>query len=380
MANIRLKELVEANVDPKLVARSKESGKLVYFKTPQAKADALKAGSHIDPKAKKGEQPKVDAKPNDMFGGDYAKDRGGETPKADLGVDKVVYNTRTKTVGIVRMADERGETKTDADGNVNTSELEPYNPLKYPHQKDAKVAPSTQKEVDARGLWNPFAQTQTSAPLTHDSKVVKALSSKTGVSGRAAISWAEKNGVDLTKIASDVESKKLNPMDFMTAVAGNTGNKYAKDIISKYSQGGGETPNADIPKVNLPKKASKLNYKHAEALEKAVNDATGLNGYVDTDDNTDAIQYHGSNGAYPTYTLYFGGNDDYNKPDEFRVSLLPTYDNDPSNLGDGKIDKTFKSGDDAMKFMVAVAKKYKKELEMDDNANESSKLTSMLRK
>lgn len=78
MANIRLKELLEANVDPKLVARSKESGKLVYFKTPQAKANAMKAGTHEDPKAKKGEQPKAAAKPNSMFGGDYSKDRGAK--------------------------------------------------------------------------------------------------------------------------------------------------------------------------------------------------------------------------------------------------------------------------------------------------------------
>jgi hypothetical protein len=56
------------------------------------------------------------------------------------------------------MADERGETKTDADGNVNTDELEPYNPMKYPHQKDAQVAPSTTKEIDSRGLWKPFSQ------------------------------------------------------------------------------------------------------------------------------------------------------------------------------------------------------------------------------
>ena len=42
MANIRLKELVEANIDPKLVARSKETGKLVYFKNAQNK-DALEA-------------------------------------------------------------------------------------------------------------------------------------------------------------------------------------------------------------------------------------------------------------------------------------------------------------------------------------------------
>jgi hypothetical protein len=83
MANIRLKELLEANVDPKLVARSKESGKLVYFKTPQAKDAALKAGSHLDPKSEKGSKPNVDAKPNDMFGADYKKDRGGEAPKDD---------------------------------------------------------------------------------------------------------------------------------------------------------------------------------------------------------------------------------------------------------------------------------------------------------
>jgi hypothetical protein len=94
-----------------------------------------------------------------VFGKDSGGDVfGGNTPKSDMGVDSVVYNKRTKTVGIVRLADERGETKTDADGNVNTSDLEPYNPMKYPHQKDAKVAPSTKKEVDTRSLWKPFAQ------------------------------------------------------------------------------------------------------------------------------------------------------------------------------------------------------------------------------
>jgi hypothetical protein len=89
--------------------------------------------------------------------------------------------------------------------------------------------------------------------------------------------------------------------------------------------------------------------------------------------------YNASKGMMPTYTLYFGGNADYGKPDEFRVSLLPTYGNDPSKLGD-KIDKTFQTGDEAMKFMVAVAKKYKKELEMNDDMEESTKLSSILPK
>jgi hypothetical protein len=97
--------------------------------------------------------------PGNKYEKDLIKKFGAKkaTPKSsEMGVDSVVYNKRTNTVGIVRMGDERGETKTDADGNVNTSELEPYNPMKYPHQKDAKVAPSTTKEVDSRGLWNPF--------------------------------------------------------------------------------------------------------------------------------------------------------------------------------------------------------------------------------
>ena len=297
MANISLKRLFEAD---DFKAKSKETGKLVHFKSKDSYQAALKAGTHEDPNAQKSGASKVSTKPNDMFGGDYAKDRGGEAPKAKL---------------------------------------------------------------------------------THDSKIVKVLASKTGVNGRALISWAEQNGVDLEKIASDVESKKLNPMDFMTAVVGNAGNKYAKDIIAKYSQGGGEAPKADTPKANLPKKASQLDYNHASSIADVVNAESGLDGYVDTDDNTDAIMYHGKQtGIEPTYTLYIGGNDDYGKPDEFRVSLESTYGNDPAKLA-GKYDKSFKSGDDAVKYMTAIAKKHKKELQMDDgDKNESSKLTSMLKK
>jgi hypothetical protein len=104
-------------------------------------------------------------------------DANAEAPKNDMGVDSVVYNKRTKTVGIVRLGDERGETKTDADGNVNTDELEPYNPMKYPHQKDAKVAPSTSKEIDSRGLWKPFSQKKEVTEVTTNDWHYKAIMS-----------------------------------------------------------------------------------------------------------------------------------------------------------------------------------------------------------
>ena len=79
MANISLKRLFEAE---DFKAKSKETGKLVHFKSKDAYQAAIKAGTHEDPKAKKGETPKAAAKPNDMFGADYKKDRGSEAPKA----------------------------------------------------------------------------------------------------------------------------------------------------------------------------------------------------------------------------------------------------------------------------------------------------------
>ena len=83
MANISLRKIIEANVDPKLVARSKKTGKLVYFKSPEAKAAAVKGGSHEEPKKDKAAQAKQAKSSADMFKGDYAKDRGGKSPKDD---------------------------------------------------------------------------------------------------------------------------------------------------------------------------------------------------------------------------------------------------------------------------------------------------------
>jgi|688.fasta_scaffold265758_2 hypothetical protein len=85
MANIRLKELLSEAED--FQARSKETGKLVHFKSKDTYQAAIKAGTHLDPKAKKGGTAKAATKPNDMFGGDYAKDRGGETSKDNTSID-----------------------------------------------------------------------------------------------------------------------------------------------------------------------------------------------------------------------------------------------------------------------------------------------------
>ena len=73
----------EATGDPKLAARSKETGKLVYFKSKQSKDAAIKGGTHEDPKAKKG-QAKPQAATQNMFTGDaeYQKRLSKEKPAA----------------------------------------------------------------------------------------------------------------------------------------------------------------------------------------------------------------------------------------------------------------------------------------------------------
>jgi hypothetical protein len=87
----------------------------------------------------------------------YYMANGGETKK-DFKVDDVVYHKGHNTVGIVRIEEQRGEVKTDADGNVDVDELEYYNPMKHESHKSAKIAPSTYKEVEERGLWKPFSE------------------------------------------------------------------------------------------------------------------------------------------------------------------------------------------------------------------------------
>jgi hypothetical protein len=88
----------------------------------------------------------------------FAKGGGVSEHESKFEVDDVVYNKKTKTIGIVRIEDDKhGEVKTDADGNVDVDDLEHYNPLKYAYQGKADVAPSTKKEIEERMLWKPFA-------------------------------------------------------------------------------------------------------------------------------------------------------------------------------------------------------------------------------
>lgn len=365
-------------------AKSKETGKLVHFKSKDAYRAALKAGTHEDPKAKKGGEPKAAAKPNSMFGGDYAKDRGAKAASKS--------NTNwMDDLDSIDVSDIKGKADPDAD-SFTSNDLYGAT-FKDPQTgKTITVGDAYEREDDSPAYQKAFAYVSKFDP---DKEAVMGTQAYDDLNKKAAPKAEPTTSVDgqsddeLYDALYDMgyDFGELGSDDFdeegFSDAAINLGYRWDdKNKVWNHrdAKNNSDAPKADTPKSNLPKKASQLKYKHAESLEKAINTETGLEGVADTDDNG-AIVYNASNGSMPTYTLYMGSNIDYGNPDEFRVSLESTYANDPAELS-GKVDKTFKSADDAMKFMVDVAKKYKKELQMDidDDTNESTKLTSMIKK
>jgi hypothetical protein len=74
---------------------------------------------------------------------------GKRTPNKDqyFDIDTVVYNVRTRAIGIVRANSMiEGITLTDADGWVNSSELEKY------EKQQGNISNSTQREIKAYKL------------------------------------------------------------------------------------------------------------------------------------------------------------------------------------------------------------------------------------
>jgi hypothetical protein len=103
---------------------------------------------------------------------------------------------------------------------------------------------------------------------------------------------------------------------------------------------------------------------YTTAVQNHLNVVSGGNGYTQKDEGG-AITYNMGDGDMPTYTLYMG-----KEGNKHRITLEPTYGNDPKKL-QGKIDKSFDNPKDAIKFMGDVAKKHRKELEMDDDTEKS---------
>ena len=191
-----------------------------------------------------------------------------------------------------------------------------------------------------------------------------------------------------------IDLTPLHEIDFRNQAAFDTYNKQHKlrpdtkvNIAGKNTTAGqaaqSSTPVKGTSVFGGDKKSdaslngtSALNKSKPEDLVPSVtnhlNKVSGGDGFAQIDDGSGAIIYNMGDGDMPTYTLYMG-----KEGSKHRVSLEPTYGNDPKKL-QGKIDKSFDNPKDAIKFMGDVAKRYRKELEMDDSKKSDTSLSSMI--
>jgi len=319
-------------------ATNKASGKTSVFKTKDSRDAAIKAGTHSEKNDDKSTGSKTTSKKVNIFDKptqSEPKSTSSTSTPSKLGVDSVVYNTRTKSVGIVRMADERGETKTDADGNVNTSELEPYNPTKYPHQKDAKVAPSTQKEVDKRGLWKPFAQdkeTSKEEPKKDEPKSEPKKKRPGNPSvNKDAKKLAEKSGITPQKLGNE----KYKEAMFQAAVSALTDSNFhseARELVAAIEGKPEFAKKPEYPSIKDPKFREKM----ADIRKNTADGSIYMNGTGTIDDyGTEVSQASGWDGVDAAdaiaFTLRMNG---FHKEADLIQSV---FDNKPYMKNEGRI-------------------------------------------
>jgi len=391
MANIRLKELLEANVNPKLVARSKESGKLVYFKTPQAKDAALKAGSHLDPKAEKGAQPKADTKPNNMFGADYKKDRGAETPK-----DNTDWMDDLDSIDT---SDIKGKADPDADSFTHNDVFGAT--FKDPQTgKTITVGDAYEREDDSPAYQKAFAYV---AKFDPDKEAVMGTQAYDDLNKKDDTDWMDDlDSIDTSDIkgkadpnADSFTSNDLYGATFKDPQTGKTitvGDAYEREddseaykkafaYVSKFDPDKeavmGTQAYADLnkksePILNInsknwkPDEDGKMSFEAADDVRNHLNNVLGADGVAEVDYNTGNIQYGLSDGENSIFVGNDGGT--------YNVSFEgPSMDFD-------KIEqsyKSFKNPKDALLYAGELAKANRKGLEQKQ---ESTKLTSMIKR
>ena len=238
--------------------------------------------------------------------------------------------------------------------------LMPLNEIDFPNQKSFddynkihKLRPDTKVTVAGR--------VTTAGRAAQNSKPVKGtsiFSKDAEKNAQSALANDKESSFKVTYLDDKGERQIAN-----TFKSQEDAEEYAKYFSSsskvKVEPSVDKTPDASLngtSALNKPKSKDLVS-----SVENHLNKVSGGEGYAQTDDGSGAIVYNMGNGDMPTYTLYMG-----KEGNKHRVSLEPTYGNDPKKL-QGKIDKSFDKVQDAIKFMGAVAMRYRKELEMDDN-------------
>jgi len=357
MANISLKSMLEASIDPKLVARSKKTGKLVYFKTPQAKDAAMKAGSHEQPKKDKKAQAKQAAQSANLFKGDYSKER--ELPTNDFsdikGPKPGDSGWSTEDVFNATFKDpETGKTITVGDA-YDREDGSPAYEKAFAYA--AEFNPDDEELISGPGSGDDFSNIKGPKPddsgwSTEDVFNATFKDPKTGKTITVGDAYDREDDSEAYNIALDYVSQ-FNPDD--------------EELISGPGSPSKKTDsNLDIsPKNWKTEPNGGMKFAAAMELEKILNSELGVDGAADIGDNNGAIEYVIDDNDRET-SLYLGKS-----KDGYDVSIANPYSDEFEEP------KVFKTPEEAVKYAIELAKKYKKDL---GAKNESVKLKNLLPK
>ncbi len=227
MANIKLKELLFEIED--FTAKSKETGKLVHFKSKDAYQAALKAGTHETPKNKGGSSKA--GKANSMFGGDYANDRG-ETPSVDNRSVKADFPTEMET--LEKYVKPGGERNTNIDNAIETLFK---NKSKYPKEltpKPGEVYRGTiasgeelkkMKPVKKEGRWFYYKKPYTSKRKVQSFTYKEDIASKFAMHNTAADRMSGGKGIEAVIVVNVDSNFVVNPKWLFDEIGKNAGLK-----------------------------------------------------------------------------------------------------------------------------------------------------------
>jgi len=214
---------------------------------------------------------------------------------------------------------------------------------------------ATQKSFDA---YNKAHKLRPSTKVTIAGKPTTAGQA----AGKSAPTNAPIKGADMfkqdtpTKSSGALTSKQLR-------------NKYTDadwDAAKKNAKYGGTNwDTSEIDKIDTSSWNIEdgVTYDQSDEIQSILNKAIGNdNGFAQVNDEG-AVEYMVGNGSDgdPEYTLYMGPDDNGKG---WTVSMGANGD-DPSEL-DGKYWKTFRNPKDGIKYMATIAKKHKKDLELDN--------------
>jgi hypothetical protein len=174
--------------------------------------------------------------------------------------------------------------------------------MKYPHQKDAKVAPSTSKEIETRSLWTPFAQDKTNdEPKSEPTATQPKKRPGNPQVNKEAKKKAEQYGITPQKLGND----KYKEAMLQAAVSALTDSNYhseARELVAKLEGKPEWAKRPEYPSIKDPKYREKI----AALRQNSADGSIYMNGTGDVDDyGTDVSQASGWDGVQAADAIAF---------------------------------------------------------------------------